>query len=787
MQHISASAQEMTGISGRIISAEDRSAIDFADIYLKETTYGCITDENGTFRLEAPQGTYTLAVAAIGYGTYETTITLSGRDTTLRTIALKPARNQLDEVVVMSERKSHVRQSAFNAADLSVKEMHNSSKSLGEALSQLPGLKLRESGGVGSDAQLTLDGFSGKHVKVFIDGVPQEGAGTALDINNLPVNFAERIEVYKGVVPVGFGSDALGGVINIVTKKRRHGWSLDASYSYGSFNTHKSYVNFNHTLRNGLAYEINAFQNYSDNNYWIDNYITEFGDDGISENTDRSKIYHVRRFNDRFHNEAVIGKFGVTGKSWADRLMLGFNYSHFYKEIQTGVYQYIVFGQKHRKGHSLVPSIEYSKRNLLTEGLDVMLNANYNHNTTMNIDTSSFKYNWLGDRKYTGSRGEQSYQDNRSLNTNFNATFTAEYRLKKAHTFTLNHVSSTFRRTTRSKVDGSQQLSDFSIPKVTRKNITGLSYRLMPSKKWSVTAFGKYYNQYNRGPVSQSSDGVGNYVEMSRTTNAFGYGAAGTWFIIKGLQVKLSYEKAYRLPTTDELFGDEDLEAGKTDLKPENSNNVNLNLGYSRHFGEHYVNAEGTLIFRDTKDYIQRGLSTVSGMSYGFYENHGRVRTQGYNISARYGWSRWLSIGGTFSNINVRDHERYVAGNTLQESETYGQRMPNQPYMFASFDATFTWHNLFADGNTLTVAYDGYYQHAFPLYWEHFGDPTSKSVVPDQLSHNLSISYSLQNGRYNISLECRNFTNEKLYDNFSLQKAGRAFYAKVRVFFGSRH
>lgn len=787
MQHISASAQEMTGISGKIISAEDRSAIDFADIYLKETTYGCITDENGTFRLEAPQGTYTLAVAAIGYETYETAITLSGRDTTLMTIALKPARNQLDEVVVISERKSHVRQSAFNAADLSVKEMHNSSRSLGEALSQLPGLKLRESGGVGSDAQLTLDGFSGKHVKVFIDGVPQEGAGTALDINNLPVNFAERIEVYKGVVPVGFGSDALGGVINIVTKKRRHGWSLDASYSYGSFNTHKSYVNFSHTLRNGLAYEINAFQNYSDNNYWIDNYITEFGDDGISENTDRSKIYHVRRFNDRFHNEAVIGKFGVTGKSWADRLMLGFNYSHFYKEIQTGVYQYIVFGQKHRKGHSFVPSLEYSKRNLLTEGLDVMLNANYNHNTTMNIDTSSFKYNWLGDRKYTGSRGEQSYQDNRSLNTNFNATFTAEYRLKKAHTFTLNHVSSTFRRTTRSKVDGSQQLSDFSIPKVTRKNITGLSYRLMPSRKWSVTAFGKYYNQYNRGPVSQSSDGVGNYVEMSRTTNALGYGAAGTWFIIKGLQVKLSYEKAYRLPTTDELFGDEDLEAGKTDLRPENSDNVNLNLGYSRHFGEHFVNAEGTLIFRDTKDYIQRGLSTVSGMSYGFYENHGRVRTQGYNISARYGWSRWLSIGGTFSNINVRDHERYVAGNTLQESETYGQRMPNQPYIFASFDATFTWHNLFADGNTLTVAYDGYYQHAFPLYWEHFGDPASKSVVPDQLSHNLSISYSLQNGRYNISLECRNFTNEKLYDNFSLQKAGRAFYAKVRVFFGSRH
>lgn len=39
-------------------------------------------------------------------------------------------------------------------------------------------------------------------------------------------------------------------------------------------------------------------------------------------------------------------------------------------------------------------------------------------------------------------------------------------------------------------------------------------------------------------------------------------------------------------------------------------------------------------------------------------------------------------------------------------------------------------------------------------------------------------------GRYNVSLECRNFTNEKLYDNFSLQKAGRAFYGKVRIYLG---
>lgn len=101
---------------------------------------------------------------------------------------------------------------------------------------------MRETGGTGSDIQVLLDGFSGRHVKVFVDGVPQEGVGSSFGLNNIPVNFAERIEIYKGVVPVGFGTDAIGGVINVVTNKSRKPFWLDASYSYGSFNTHGTSV-----------------------------------------------------------------------------------------------------------------------------------------------------------------------------------------------------------------------------------------------------------------------------------------------------------------------------------------------------------------------------------------------------------------------------------------------------------------------------------------------------------------------------------------------------------------
>ncbi|WP_418587096.1 TonB-dependent receptor [Phocaeicola sp.] len=780
---VSIFAQSRTLLSGKVV-ATDKTVIDYATVYLKGTQYGCTTNEQGIYHLQAPAGKYTLIVSAIGFETYEKAIEIMHDGRTKQTVVLKPSVTELDEVVVTSTGVSRVKKSAFNAVAVDTKELHNSTKSLSEALTQLPGIKLRESGGVGSDMQLMLDGFSGKHVKVFIDGVPQEGAGTAFDLNNIPVNFAERIEVYKGVVPVGFGTDALGGVINIVTNKKRRNWFLDTSYSYGSFNTHKSYVNFGQTFKNGLMYEINAFQNYSDNDYYIDNYITEFGEDGVTESTDKKKIYHVKRFNDMFHNEAVIGKIGIMDKNWADRLVFSFNYSHFYKEIQTGVYQYVVFGQKHRKGYSFVPSVEYRKRNLLIEGLDVSATANYNHNITHNIDTAAYKYNWLGDKKYTGIPGEQSHQNNESKNTNWNGTITANYRIGEVHTFTLNHVISTFHRTTRSYTSGSSKLSDFSIPKKTRKNITGLSYRYMPSDKWNVSAFAKYYNQYNEGPVSQNSDGIGNYILLKKHLSSLGYGAAGTYFIVKDLQAKLSYEKAYRLPTTDELFGDEDLEAGKADLKPERSDNFNLNLSYAYYIGKHAIYVEGSLIYRDTKDYIKRGLSQVSNMSFGYYENHGRVKTKGYNISLRYNYSRWFNIGGTFNSMNARDEEKYRAGGTQQESLTYGQRIPNQPYLYANFDASLTWHDLFAKGNVLTLGYDGYYQHEFPLYWENLGDPTTKIRVPEQISHNLSIGYSLKGGRYNLSFECRNLTDAKLYDNFSLQKAGRAFYGKIRVNFG---
>ena len=677
-RHHKESRHGQSFIYGKVVT-NDKTPADFASVYLKGTSYGCVTNEEGYYEMWAPAGEYTLVVSAVGFETTEERVVIGKREDKEVNLRMKSQATELAAVEVVSNGVSRVKRSAFNAVALDTKEFENSTKSLSDALAKTPGMKLRESGGVGSDMQLMMDGFSGKHIKVFIDGVPQEGVGSSFGLNNIPVNFAERIEVYKGVVPVGFGTDAIGGVVNIITKKKRDRWFADASYSYGSFNTHKSYVNFGQTFKNGFTYEMNAFQNYSDNNYHVDANVEVFNfnpDGSVSTYIDTRNKVRVKRFNDTYHNEAVIGKLGVVDKAWADRLMFGFTYSHMYQEVQTGVRQITVYGDKHRYGHSFMPSVEYRKRDLLTKGLDVVFTANYNRNATTNVDTSYYHYNWYGERYRMNTPGEQSRQFSRADNDNWNGTLTVNYRLGKAHTFTFNHVMNLFHRQNTSMLAIEEE---DAIAKETRKNISGLSYRLMPTEKWNLSVFGKYYHQFVAGPMAEDAT-QSNYIRTTRNVSSMGYGAAGTYFVLPELQAKLSYEKAYRLPTIEEMFGDEDLEMGDVSIRPENSDNINLNVSYNKTFGRHSLYAEGGFVYRNTKDYIQRNITDLSGgKEAATYVNYGKVETRGYNLSLRYGFSNWLSIGGNFTQMDVRDKQRTQIGTTTANL-AYGARMPNVPY-----------------------------------------------------------------------------------------------------------
>lgn len=776
--HCLVAQQDHQSIIRGTVKDSEGNPVEFATIYIEEIREGTQSDHEGAFFLRVTPGQYTLRVQFMGYETYEQDIRVQPGEQVTVPVELVETSYRLDEVVIESKSGvQRVNETAYNVVALDARVQHNSTANLSGLLNKVSGVRIRETGGVGSEMQVMMDGFNGKHVKVFIDGVPQEGVGRSFGLNNIPVNYAERIEVYKGVVPVEFGTDAIGGVINIVTKTGfNKKWHLDASYSFGSFNTHKSHVNFGHAFDSGFIYEVNAFQNYSDNNYYIDTPVKEFLPDGGSS-TDRTNLERVQRFHDTYHNEAVSGKIGLVNKVWTDRLILGFTYARIYMDIQNGVRQEVVFGGKYRKGYSLMPSLEYRKQDLLVEGLDITFTANYNKNNTRNVDTSAYEFNWRGEKRLRpGMHGEQSYMHLQSDNNNWNGTFTARYRLNDIHSFTFNNILNSFHRSNRSLLTSESAVDP--IAKETLKNVSGISYLLRPNERWNASLFGKYYYQHVAGPVPTSST-LNEYVRSTKTTNAPGYGAAGTYFLKKNLQVKLSFEKVYRLPSNEEMFGDEDMEAGDIQIKPENSNNINLNVSYGETFGQHGVYVEGGVVYRDIKDYIQRNITGLSGGRYGAtFINHGQVLTKGYTVTARYNFTNRLSVGGNFTEINTRDNvETFVSGSP---NLAYKARMPNVPYLFANSDVTFYQHDLFKRRNVLTITYDNFFVKSFPLYSEAFGSD-GKLVVPTQFSHNINISYSLKEGRYSVSFECQNLTDEKLYDNFSLQKAGRAFYGKVRI------
>lgn len=768
---LSVQAQQNVGmVSGKITSSTE--IIDYAYVFFKDTPYRSRTNAQGIYHLKAPAGKYTMVVRAMGFVDVVKKVELVAGGRLQLDISMKVDTKALSEVVVLSNGVERVNKSAYNVVAVDAGKLRNSTLDIAHALDRVSGVKLREEGGLGSAAQINLNGFTGKHVKIFMDGMPLEGAGSSFQINNIPVSLARQIEVYKGVVPVDFGGDALGGAINIVTN-RSAGTYVDASYSYGSFNTHKSSLNFGWTSKSGFAVQLNAYQNYSDNDYKVK---TKYLNVQTNQYSDDERWF--RRFHDRYHNEAIIGKLGFVNKPWADRLLAGFSYTREYAQVQNANLMQIVFGGKLRKSDSFSPSVEYMKRNLFTPNLDLSIVAKYNKVTTQNIDTLSRTYSWTGDFVEKQIKGEGTNTLAKFNGETWNAVTNLRYHVSDKHFFTLNNTYVNYRRKAENDALTSVQSSpDMYMPRRNEKNVLGLSYKYAGSEKWNASVFGKHYYSKVRGPVNISESGRAEYEDQTRSSNALGYGLAGTYIFTKDVQGKVSYERTARLPNDRELFGDGDLEQGNTRIKPEKSHNVNLNLSYMHTFiTGHAVSVDAGFNYRYINDYIQRTINPKSGQAVS--QNWGKIRGIGGDFTARYSYKDLLSVGGNFTYQDTRNRERLTS--TGAQSQIFGDRVPNIPYMFSNCDAFYNIKGLFGEGNLLTIGYNFQYVHAFFRSWQSEG---AKLIIPRQISHDANLTYAIQDGRYNISVEVNNITDALLYDNYSLQKPGRSFSVKFRYFF----
>src|SRR5262249_46315399 len=139
------------------------------------------------------------------------------------------------------------------------------SADLGEVLARTQGVGVQRSGGLGSETRFSLNGLTDDQIRFFLDGVPLELAGYPFGIANVPVNLVERAELYRGVVPVRFGADALGGAVNLVSDDHVDGTHAGGSLQVGSFGTLRATVNGRHLSHWGWLTRVSAFHDHADN------------------------------------------------------------------------------------------------------------------------------------------------------------------------------------------------------------------------------------------------------------------------------------------------------------------------------------------------------------------------------------------------------------------------------------------------------------------------------------------------------------------------------------------
>lgn len=685
-------AQELAILSGKITSS-DGHPVAQASLAIEGTSYGTYSNDNGSYRLELPEGTYTVVASFIGYESQKKSVRLTGKKTV--DFILKEETVTLKDVEVYAKSKSQkLREGAFAVNALDVKPVVNSLSNLNELVNRTSGVKVRQEGGVGSDYDLSINGMSGNSVRYFIDGVPLETKGSEVSLANLPVNIIDHIEMYKGVVPAYLGSDALGGAINIVTKKEKKNY-LDMSYGIGSFHTHKADLNAQIVFpKSGVIVRPTVGVNYSKNDYTMKG--VEVWDESVRKYVPSNR----KRFHDDYFSLLAQVEVGVTGKPWADDFFVTASYSKVDKELQTGSIQTKVYGMAERNGSAYNVSAQYRKKDFLLKGLQMHSMLSHTWDYSLTVDTAYRVYDWNGDyiessrNEITGR--ERSLRHYKRPTTMFRSNW--DYRFNPQHAVNLNYLVNRTGNDRYDEVDSSFEPSN----DVVCKHIIGLSYhQQLWQDKMENTFFVKdYVNHLNIRQTDLYWQTGSDKVKGESTGNYWGYGAGTRVSFWEPLALKASFEHSVRLPLARELLGNGSTIYANTALNPEKSDNVNLGVFGTWHPGAgHVLYYEVNGFMRFVDDYIQAVVAEKEGMMQ--YQNVPAVHIKGLEGEVRYSWKRNLQCMANVSWQDARDQRKYKEDGKL--SATYLNRVPNRPWLFGAAEVNYTFHDVCRKNSSLRL------------------------------------------------------------------------------------
>jgi len=232
---------QTNSISGKITSKGE--ALPFANVYLANTKLGTASNEEGFFELKnIPNGDYTLISSSVGFNLKSLKIILTGNQKLVKNFNLNE-NYSLEEIVVsgtlrpISKSNSPVSVEVYSTTFFK----KNPTPSIFESLQNVNGVRPQLNCNVCNTGDIHINGLEGPYTFVLIDGMPiVSGLSTVYGLTGIPQALIERVEVVKGPASTLYGSEAVGGIINIITKKTSNAPALATDIftsSWGEINT----------------------------------------------------------------------------------------------------------------------------------------------------------------------------------------------------------------------------------------------------------------------------------------------------------------------------------------------------------------------------------------------------------------------------------------------------------------------------------------------------------------------------------------------------------------------
>lgn len=764
-----------TGQLEGIVKNSNGQPVPVASISAKDYHLHAVTDTNGIYQLPGlPQGTCDIECRCMGYKIFRKKITIKQGMLSSLNIRLRDSLTELNSVeITVKSRVQEIRESPQTMSVIDMKHLHSQSSGGVDIINKVMGVNVRQAGGLGGDAAVSINGLSGKQLKFFMDGIPLEYYGSELTFNVLPVSLIDRIEICKGVVPIELGADALGGAIHVITRQRKNNY-LDISYSFGSFNTHRASVNALITYPGSKFFTaINSFYNYSDNNYYTDVIVPD--------ETGTPVYKKVRRFHDAYANYLIRLENGFSNTRYADVLSLTLGLGGMKDNVQhnpTNSEQ--PYGKVKEEERSLNAALKFQKKNVMKH-LNLNFYGLYNNSTSLAVDTSVHTYTWDGEQyQFMGTPvihpfvGEKS--TNRKLlyftNDNLVGRVNLSYQFDSVSLISASVTSSYYNRKGKDSIQEKYfGRNYFSCPERMIKNIAGISFEksFFRKKLTSISSL-KYYNYLASGfEINSFKEQV---TASSRQTN-YGINQALRWRFTKSFLIRTSYEYATRLPDATEAFGDFLDTNPNPSIKPERSNNLNFGIQNNHEKYGFEINA----FYR----YTDQIIYLKSSRFFSQYQNLLKAETRGVEAEFYYKPVNVIcaTVNATYQDIR---NKSTIDNSAVTDDRYLNARLPNIPYFFANGSLLFQKEKILKDLQNIQVWWNCNYAHSFYLYWATDGDKNTKAIIPSQFLQNAGISVMLIRNSLTCTMEVLNITNRKAYDNFSIQKPGRSFSLKLRYF-----